>query len=235
MKKTLIYGHRGASGLVKYENTIEAFEKAIEVKADGIELDIRKTKDNIIIVNHNPDINGLIINEHTFDEIKKNAGYEVATLEETLIKTQGKIFLDIEFKEEGYEAQAIDLILKYRSVEEFHTRSFLEPVLKNIKAHNKDVFTILLLGRSEDPWYRSFVDVWPKKHLKKLNANGVSPNRLCTLFNYVKRLNKAGYPVSVWTVNTEEDMRKFIGFKADVIITNYPDKALKIRKEILGY
>ena len=44
----LILAHRGAKGLVKFENTFEAFDKALEVGADGIELDVRKTKDNIV-------------------------------------------------------------------------------------------------------------------------------------------------------------------------------------------
>ena len=86
MKKmhTLIFAHRGASGLVPFENTIDAFQKAIEVGADGIELDIRKTSDNVIIVNHNPTIGEMTISDHTFEELQamaKQIGFTIATLE----------------------------------------------------------------------------------------------------------------------------------------------------------
>ena len=66
MIKTKIFAHRGASGLVPFENTIDAFSKAIELNCDGIELDVRQTKDKVMIINHNPDIGGLIINDHNF-------------------------------------------------------------------------------------------------------------------------------------------------------------------------
>ena len=48
MKQTLVWAHRGASGYAP-ENTMEAFEKAAEMKADGIELDVQMTKDGELL------------------------------------------------------------------------------------------------------------------------------------------------------------------------------------------
>ena len=55
MSKTKIFAHRGASGWDKKyapENTMPAFEKAIEMGADGIELDVQLTKDSVIVICH---------------------------------------------------------------------------------------------------------------------------------------------------------------------------------------
>ena len=51
MKKTLVWAHRGASAYAP-ENTLEAFQKAVELKADGIELDVQQTKDGKLVVIH---------------------------------------------------------------------------------------------------------------------------------------------------------------------------------------
>ena len=234
MKKmhTLIFAHRGASGLVPFENTIDAFQKAIEVGADGIELDIRKTSDNVIIVNHNPTIGEMTISDHTFEELQamaKQIGFTIATLEETLIYCKGKIFLDIEFKEAGYEQQALDLILSHLSLKEFYIRSFNKDCLKALKAINPEVFTILLMC-PKDKKFKSIKPVtYPKDQIKEVGANGVSPYQKAMLFGYIKRMHRLGYPVSAWTVNEEKDMEKWLRKGIDCIINNYPDKALALR------
>ena len=127
MKKTQIIGHRGAKGLVAFENTIESFQKAIDVGCDGIEFDIRKTLDNKIIVHHDDHINNNLIKNHTYDdllEISHKIGYHIPLLEEVLTKFKGKIYFDIEIKEYGYEEDVIKLIKNFLDYHEFCVRSF---------------------------------------------------------------------------------------------------------------
>ena len=50
-KQTLVWAHRGASGYAP-ENTLEAFQKAVEMGADGVELDVQLTKDGELVVIH---------------------------------------------------------------------------------------------------------------------------------------------------------------------------------------
>lgn len=233
--KTLIWAHRGASGLVPYENTIDAFQKAIEVKAEGIELDIRKTKDGIIVVNHNRDVHGMIIAEHTYQELKDHAkenGWDLSTFEEVLAFCQGKIFLDIEFKEAGYEKEALDLILKYYKINEFNIRSFVKEAIIEINKLNKDIHTILLMCPKDGKKRYALPVIFPKKQLIATKAHGVSPHYRAILFGYVKRMHRHGWDVSVWTVNDEKVMIKMLKKHVDIIITNYPDKALELRDKM---
>ena len=96
--KPLIEAHRGASGY-EVDNTIKAFDKAIELNSDTIELDIRKTKDNHIIVFHDPTFKGKLIIDYTYDELLSSSlesGFKVPLLTDVLIKYKSKILLDIE-------------------------------------------------------------------------------------------------------------------------------------------
>ena len=64
MERTLVWGHRGASGYAP-ENTMAAFEKAVEMGADGIELDVQLTKDGELVVIH----------DETIDRVSDGSGW----------------------------------------------------------------------------------------------------------------------------------------------------------------
>ena len=234
MKKieTKIVGHRGASGLVEHENTIEAFQKAIEIGCYAIECDIRKTKDDILVINHDPFIKDLIIAEHSYQELNDytmSLGYHLPTLIETLEFVKGKILVDLEIKEEGYEDKIVDEVLSVLSLDEFYLRSFYDNALIRIHSINKDIRLILLTGLSNPKHLirTRYSEVFPKRRLKKCGAYAVSPYYKELILNYPKRLARLNYPVIVWTVNDEEVMRDLVG-KVTGIITNYPDKLKEI-------
>ena len=64
-----VIAHRGGSGLGGVENTMDAFVNAIKLGVDMVEFDVRRTKDNALIVIHDSEIDGRKISEMTFDEI----------------------------------------------------------------------------------------------------------------------------------------------------------------------
>lgn len=234
-----ILAHRGASGLVKYENTFEAFDKAIQVGADGIELDIRKTKDNILIINHDPTINNILIKDATYNElfeITKTIGYLLPKFEEVLIRYGNKTLLDIEVKEEGYEDEIVNLTKKYLDYDKYFIKSFKKDVIIKIKEADENITTSLLIGErhSDFGFFGRLHELFPKKIINNTKCDMLSPNRLLLVLFYLKRVSKLNIPINVWTVNTEKELRKLMSSKyfPDYIITNYPDLALKIRKEI---
>lgn len=232
---TKIIAHRGASGLVKVGNTLEAFQKAIDVKADGIELDLRITKDNIICVHHDANIKDLIIKDHTYEEClaqSTNCGYHIPTLKETLELCQGKILLDIELKEPGYEQQTIDLILQYYQVNEFFIRSFNYDALINVNNINPNIFTFLLVGEAWKPVNELLREIFPSKLLKKTHANGVSPIYRLLIFGYISRMKKGKIPMSVWTPNDEKNIKKLLKKNVEYIVTDYPDLAINLKNSL---
>ena len=234
-KKFYVVAHRGASGLVEFENTLESYQKAIDLHCDGIECDIRKTKDDVIIMSHDPNIKDMIIKDHTYQELNEystSIGYHLPTLIETLQLVKGKIMIDIEIKEEGYEEKILNEILSVLNVDEFYVRSFYDNAIKKIYDLNNSVKTKLLTGLAHlKPVIRTrYSEVFPKRRLKKCHAYAVSPYYEEMILKYPKRLHKLGYKVIVWTVNDKENMKKIIN-DVDGIITNYPNLLFEVLNE----
>lgn len=235
--KQWIVAHRGASGLVEHENTIEAFQKAYELGCDSFECDIRKTKDGVIVVCHNDDYKDKKIIDYTYEELcaeTSKEGFTMPIYEEMLKFIKGKIFMDVELKEAGYEQEIVDITLKYLTVNEFFVRSFIGEAIKAIKEINPEIKTVYLIG-DDVPKYGIFTriaELFPIHWIRKFKADMVSPHYLLVRFGFQKRMKRKGVPVLVWTVNDEELMDKLLNkVHVDAIITNYPDKALALRKE----
>ena len=169
--KPLIIAHRGASGLA-HENTIEALKLAYQLKADGIEFDLRKTKDGIIVIHHNPNIDDYLICEHTYDELKvitSKKGYQIPQFTEVVTELAGKIFMDIEIKETGFEKEVIDLVLSHTSYNMFMIRSFKQEIIIKVKELDHNIKTALILGEKHLKYgiFSRVFDVFPKKHIDR--------------------------------------------------------------------
>lgn len=226
--KTKIIGHRGAKGLVAFENTIESFQKAIDIGCDGIEFDIRKTKDNIIIVHHDDHINNNIISEHNYFDLQKTAnaiGYQIPLFTDVLTKFKGKIYFDIELKEYGYEEEVIQVITEILDYHEFCVRSFHDHSIKKIKKLDKNVFAGLLIGTDKPKFgfISRFFELFPLLRVLNSHCDFVSPYYRLIILGYIKRMHILGKPVIAWTVNEEEVMKKLVKKKIDGIVTDYPN------------
>lgn len=233
-EKQRIVAHRGAKGLVKYENTIEAFQKAIDIGAEWIEIDLRKTKDNKIVVFHDPMIENIYIKEMTHNEMIEKLGYNIPTLEEVLKFASNKVLLDIELKESGYVEEALEIIRKYLKVEQFHIRSFNDDVIVDTKNYDSKIITSLLLGKDvkKKVIRTRLSELFPGRRIKKCGCDYVSAHYRLLKFGFVKRMHKKNIAVCTWTVNEEEIIRKLIKkVKVDSIVTDFPNLALKILTE----
>jgi glycerophosphoryl diester phosphodiesterase len=205
MKKTMIVAHRGASSLAR-ENTIESFKKAIEIGVDMIEFDVRRTKDQALIVHHDELMAGKPVKELTCDEISKmtiSQGFSVPTFEEVLKCTSGRIKLDVEIKEEGYEKGVVELLFRYFKKDEFVITSFLDSCIKKIKDDYPDINAGLLLGVSKP---KNFIltrisEFFPHKRCKEAKADFLVPHRRLLWFGFLDRAKRDNKPVFVWTVN----------------------------------
>lgn len=232
--KQVVQAHRGASGYL-YMNTISAFDKAVEMKADAIELDIRKTKDGKIIVVHDPDYQGKLISDYDYDELCKVTeanGFIMPLFIDVLNKYKGVILLDIEIKEDGYTEEIMDMILSVLDYQEFNIRSFLEPVVRTVKDKYPKTYAILLIG-AEFPKYGFFsrlAELFPAGKIRRTHCDAVSPNYQLIMLWYVQRMHLKKKPVLAWTVNDEKIIRKMLFKKhVDGVVSNYPDVAMNIR------
>lgn len=222
MKKPWVIAHRGASGLAE-ENTIQAFEKAIELKCDMIEFDIRRTVDGVLIVFHNRNAPGTPrrkVNELTYEEFYKRAqsqGVEVPTLEQLLRVCSTKIGVLAEIKEEGYEEDIVTVLRKHLDTRELVVASFNERSLARIKNIQPEIKVGLILG--------------PKKlSIRKTAKDFLLLHWRLVGLGFLNIAKKAQWGTFVWTVDDKDMIRKLIRMNVHGIITNRPDIALSIRE-----
>jgi glycerophosphoryl diester phosphodiesterase len=226
----LIIAHRGASGYMK-ENTLSAFQKAVELGADMIEFDVRKTGDGKLVIIHDEKIGGRKISELTLEEINniaKRKSYKILELEEALKFLWGKIKLDIELKETGYEEEVMDLVLRYFSEEEFIVTSFYSEALAKIKNKYPKIKTGLLIGQGKpQKFIRTYLkELFPYLTAKKIKADWLLPNwRFACIPFYITTARLFSLPVIVWTVNRKSGMKIFLKHKnVHGAITDYLER-----------
>lgn len=249
-KEFFVIAHRGASAYYP-ENTLSAFEAAIEMNADMIELDVLITKDNVPIVFHDEKLDqktngkGLVV-DHILAEIKKlDAGSwfgekfkneRIPTLREALELTKDKILVNIEIKTEavtdrtepGIVKIVLDLVEELQMSDQVIISSFDYRVLERIRNSNSSVKVAMLYERRQSYGREPvvLVDVYG------VDAFNVSNRELAD--SWVTQLNDNNIPFFVYTVNDPALMRSLIRKGAKGIFTDKPDVLIDIVDEVIN-
>ncbi|RPI36255.1 MAG: glycerophosphodiester phosphodiesterase [Nitrospiraceae bacterium] len=211
-------GHRGARAY-ELENTVESFKKAIDLGANAIELDLRRSKDGIIIVCHDDNLKRLfgkeiLVHKATLDELKQSTENRIATLEEVLRFIDRKVDkILVELKETGYEKKILDMIRKERLENNVIIVSFLAECLTQVRSLNKDIETGLIYTKLRNP----------VEAAQKLGAQYLVPLYRFIHKKDVEKAHKYNLKVIVWTINTKEEAIKYIAKGVDGIASDKPD------------
>ena len=238
--KTLIWAHRGASQYAP-ENTLISFEKAVEMGADGVELDVQLTSDGTVVVAHDESLERVsdgtgYIKDHTFAELRRlnfnrvHPEYEraqIPTLEEVydLLKPTG-LTVNVELKTgifwyRGLEEKVLELTARKGMEERVIYSSFNHYTLVHLRREKPDIRTGLLYS---DNW----IDVAPYAR-DKAGVNALHPALYhLTDPSYVETAHRYGLATHVWTVNEEEHMRLCRDMGVEAIITNRPDVCRRV-------
>lgn len=209
-----VIAHRGIHGDMVAENSLLAFQAAIDAGCDMIELDVRKTKDNSLVIIHDDNIAGQKINSISYKKLlieSSKYGYQVPTLEQVLKLCKKKILLDIEMKEQDYEEEVVSLVMQKMDVKDFIISSFHRKSLQKIRKKYPSVRIGMLLGRRVNIWnvLLRLNELFPVIRLLKIKPDVLLPHykvfrfwRFFTLF--IKK------PVIIWTVNEIKEMKMLI-------------------------
>ena len=224
----LIMAHRGFSAAAP-ENTIPAFQKAVDTGCTAAELDVQMTKDGEIIVLHDSNLKrttGLNKNvwEVTYDEIKdldagsrfskEYAGTKIPTLAEVLQRFGKDLFLNIEIKRNGHDdgivQRTIDVITEYGNLDNCDITSQNYETIEEVKRINPDILTA----------YTSIIGLGEIHMLEAADIISIQE----TFANYanIEKLQNAGKRVFVWTVNESDTIKKLIALNVNAILTNDP-------------
>jgi glycerophosphoryl diester phosphodiesterase len=222
----LIGAHRGATATAP-ENTMAAFAAAIALHADFIETDIRRTADGVLILHHDPKIGPLKISTTPFAALRD----AVPTLEDLLQLAKGKIGLDLELKEAGYEPQiAATLRAHQLNPETFVITSFLESAVRQFKLSYPEAKCGLLI--EDRAW---LTDPSPEIHLHATGADFVAAEDSLATPTFVRHLASKHFPVWVWTVNDPIRMGQLLATPGiGAIITDTLDLAQNAQTQARG-
>ena len=220
MSIVLKIGHRGARAY-EPENTLSSFRRALELGVDAVELDVRKTRDNELVVIHNADVNKTTdgsgaVNELTLEEIQRFAtekGEHVPTLENVLDAVAKRVKVLVELKETGTEEQVISLIRKKRLTENVIIISFHEDALRKVRELSDEVETGLIYVRHKNP-IQTALD---------LKAEYLLPLYRFTHSSNVRKAHQAGLKVIVWSINNKEEVDEYKKKGVDGIASDRPD------------
>jgi glycerophosphoryl diester phosphodiesterase len=214
-----VIAHRGASEH-EVDNSVAAFERAIDEGADFIETDIHRTADGVLVCAHDPMFNGKVISRSNFSELEG-----IASLEKLTQLAKGRTRLDIELKEEGYES---DVVAQLRGSDAVVT-SFSGDALARVKEADPAMKTGLITLGSDShigqTLKQSRADFLVAHH-KSVNDRGMG--------DMLDEARAAGVEVWAWTVNDGEDLQELAG-KVDGVITDRPAWARReLRPQLAG-
>ncbi len=236
-----IFAHRGACRVAP-ENTLPAFQAAIDLGADGIELDVQYSSDGKLVVIHNPTLDKTTNGEgrvtaHTFEELRaldagawfapQFAGTPIPTLDEVLALARGKLLVNIELK--ALDAPTVDLgvdvvarVRAHAMADQVVISSFNPLALRRAKKAGPEIECALLTAPDLPGWMRSRFTFW----LSRMES--IHPEHPMVDEAYMAWARRRRLPVRPWTVNEEADMRRLIALGVDAIITDVPDVARRL-------
>ena len=239
----LNFAHRGFSGRYP-ENTMLAFEKAIEAGCDGIELDVHLSADGELVIIHDEKVDRTAdgtgyVGRMTLKELRGldvSASYRgqygvnrIPTLEEYLALAEEKgIMTNIELKTgiytyPGIEEKTLELIDRFGMRDKIIISSFNHYSVKRMQALAPD----MVYGFLEESRLINAASYAASNGVQALHPEYHTVDE-----EFMEQAKKHGLAVNVWTVNTESSIRRLAGLGVDIMIGNYPDLMGEVLRSI---
>lgn len=219
MGTPLRIGHRGAAGHV-LENTLGSIEKAIELRVDYVEIDLRLTRDGHIVILHDPTVDRTTnahgrIKDLTLAQVKRittKDGQHVPTLEEVLTITDGRVGLMLELKVKGLAKSVTEIVQRSGFSSPVIYASFHHKELSRLREWLPSATIMPLISRGR---------IAPRIPAK-LSARHVGIRLDRVAKPVIESLHAAGLQVFVFTVNDPDDIARMRDMEVDGIISDMP-------------
>lgn len=239
---TQIWAHRGASGLAP-ENTMPAFELAARLGADGVELDVQRSRDGVLVVCHDETVDRTsdgtgTVAGLTLADLRRldfGAGTTIPTLAEVLdLAADTGLRVNVELKNTLEPYPGLE-----QEVEAAVTRSRLAPdAAERIvysSFNHRSLLRLIELGTTV-PVGVLYVEplIRPWRYAASFGARALHPMALTVLPDEVAAAHAAGLPVHTWTVDDPAQARVLAGWGVDAIVTNHPDRLVPALRDDQG-
>lgn len=232
--KTKVIAHRGAWKNTQLpQNSLASLNAAIKLGCYGSEFDVHITKDDKLVVNHDPEFYGIKIATATYEELlakKHPNGESIPTLEEYLKEglkqKKTRLILEIKPSAAGKERTIKNAEMCVAAVKKLKGEKLVDYITFDFDAGKR----VAELAPKANIAYLNG-DFSPEE-VKSAGYNGIDYhfNVFTKHPEWIGDAKKAGISINVWTVNTKEDMQKLIAEKVDFITTNEPELLFEILK-----
>lgn len=244
----VVIAHRGASAYAP-ENTMSAIRLAVEQQAEMVEIDVVLSKEGIPVVIHEDSLSRTtdgegFVSSFTVEQLQNFdagswfsedfVGEKIPTLEEVLAYCKDKIAVNIEIKTEavrnddqdGVEKFSLDLVNQLEMRDQVIFSSFDYRALKRLKTLDSEIPVAMLYEK------RQSGDKSPVQLVEEYKLDGFNSRYSQLSQEWADLLNEAEIPFSLYTINDEEMMRKFIGMGASAIFSDKPDLLKQVIEDL---
>ena len=223
-----IFGHRGAAGLAA-ENTIASIRKGLDWNVDGVEFDVRCSRDRVPVVIHDATVDRTtdgsgFVHELMLSQLQRLAvehSGRIPTLEQVVTEVAGRVRLNVELKEQNSAQPAASVLGKAIvastvAAERLLVSSFeLEAIEEFRKIHDRIPVALLTRGLPSGSFWLN---------AKRLRAVAANIDLESVTGTFVHRAHAEGLQVMVYTVNDREDAHRMRELGVDAIFSDYPNR-----------
>lgn len=224
--RPLVFAHRGGAALAP-ENTIDAFDNGLALGSDGIELDVRLSRDGAAVVHHDrtlertTSLSGPVSARDTDELVRVN----VPALRTVLARyPSSRVIIEIKETDLALARAVVDDVIAADAADRVCVGSFSRRPLREVRRLAPSLATSA--AREEVRWalYRSWCR-WPvmKVPYSGYQVPEVAGTTRVVSPRFVNDAHSAGLGVQVWTVNSEDDARRLLRWGVDALITDRPD------------
>ncbi|MBB6452673.1 glycerophosphoryl diester phosphodiesterase [Salirhabdus euzebyi] len=227
-----VAGHRGDVQTAP-ENSISGIKAAVEKGVDVVEIDVKLTKDGVVILNHDMNLKRVAgvstnVKDMTYEELAKIdigakfseafIGEKIPTLDEAMevIKEENvEVIIDVKSdvpkRDIEFARRIVDIVEQHEMADMTYIQSFSNEFLQEVRATNSEIKIgqIMFLAAG---------------NLGALDVDFYTINQSMLSDRFIKNAKRHNREVWVWTVNIERNMKEVLKYDIDGIITDYPEK-----------
>ena len=233
-QRLINWAHRGASSTA-LENTLFAFQTAVQVGADGIECDLRESRDGYLMIFHDPTLKRLAnlplsIKQLTRADIAQidigsASGFRTAripTLADLIAKIKPPTLLNLEIKQ-ATPQKILATVYQYHAQDRVIISAFDYRCLIRIRALD----SAIAIGYLVDDRVTASI----LKQAEHLRARALHLSKKWATPRVVEQVHRAGLQLSLYTVNDPDEMVRYINMGVDGLFTNDPERLAKLKGE----
>lgn len=215
--------HRGASAY-ELENSLAAFQTALAMGADAVELDVHDTADGEFVVHHEPRIGGRPVRELTAAAAREHRlpnGEAVPLLADalTMLGSTPLVFVEVKTLDPAHDRRLLERLASGPAPAHYHVHSFDHRIVARLKAARPELVAGVLSTS------------YPLRPFDQLAAAGASElwqQEALIDVALVREARERGAVVYAWTVDDPARMRQLLDLGVDGICSNRPDVARKV-------